>query len=157
MTIKSLSLLAATLWFSISPSVAQDFNFQEILPEHFDKANIIEEEDYNVWGTNILKGKDGKYHAIYSRWPKGRGHHGWVTHSEIAHAVSDKLTGPYVFKNLVLPARGKDFWDGDCTHNPTSWSTMESTIYTTWATAAAVIGTRLQTITCHRLSTKSGG
>ena len=48
----------------------------------------------------------------------GRGHHGWVTHSEIAHAVSDQLTGPYIFKNVVLAARGNQFWDGDCTHNP---------------------------------------
>ncbi|WP_297089700.1 hypothetical protein [uncultured Draconibacterium sp.] len=95
-----------------------DFDFAEMLPEKFDKANIIAEEDYNVWGTNILRGKDGKYHAIYSRWLKSRGHHGWVTHSEIAHAVSDHLTGPYKFKNLVLPPRGNEFWDGDCTHNP---------------------------------------
>lgn len=42
-----------------------------------------------------LKGKNGKYHAIYSLWLKSRGYHGWVTHSEVAHAVSDKLTGPY--------------------------------------------------------------
>ncbi|WP_282136774.1 family 43 glycosylhydrolase [Seonamhaeicola maritimus] len=96
----------------------EDFNFAELLPEKFDKANIIEEEDYNVWGTNILKGNDGKYHAIYSRWPKSRGHLGWVTHSEIAHAVSENLTGPYKFKNLVLPPRGNKYWDGDCTHNP---------------------------------------
>ena len=95
-----------------------DFNFAELLPEKFDKNNIIQEDDYNVWGTNILKGKDGKYHAIYSRWLKSRGHHGWVTHSEIAHAVSENLTGPYKFKNVVLPARGKKYWDSDCTHNP---------------------------------------
>ena len=94
------------------------FNFKASIPEKFDKANIISEENYNVWGTNILKGKDGKYHAIYSRWPKKRGHLGWVTHSEVAHAVSDKLTGPYKFRNLVLPPRGTDFWDGSCTHNP---------------------------------------
>ncbi|WP_282036422.1 family 43 glycosylhydrolase [Saccharicrinis aurantiacus] len=102
----------------ISAHAQEDFNFGELLPEKFDKANIIQEEDYNVWGTNILKGKDGKYHAIYSRWLKSRGHHGWVTHSEIAHAVSDNLTGPYKFKNLVLPPRGNQYWDGDCTHNP---------------------------------------
>lgn len=41
-----------------------DFDFKELLPEKFDKANIIQEEDYNVWGTNILKGKDGKYHEF---------------------------------------------------------------------------------------------
>lgn len=95
-----------------------EFNFEELLPEKLDKTHIISEEDYNVWGTNIIKGKDGKYHAIYSRWLKSRGHNGWVTHSEIAHAVSDNLTGPYEFKNLVLPPRGKEYWDGNCTHNP---------------------------------------
>ncbi|MDO6809672.1 glycoside hydrolase family protein [Zobellia galactanivorans] len=117
---KNLILLMILSSLSIISRAQQqpDFNFKELLPEKFDKSNIIQEEDYNVWGTNILKGKDGKYHAIYSRWPKSRGHNGWVTHSEIAHAVSDSLTGPYIFKNLVLPPRGNQFWDGDCTHNP---------------------------------------
>ncbi len=101
-----------------SSATGSDLNFQDLLPAKWDKSHIIEEKDYNVWGTNILKGKDGKYHAIYSRWPKSRGHHGWVTHSEIAHAVAEELTGPYKFKNVVLPARGKKYWDGDCTHNP---------------------------------------
>ncbi len=92
--------------------------FPLALPEAYDKANIIQENDYNVWGTNILKGHDGTYHAIYSRWPRTRGHLAWATHSEIAHAVSDSLIGPYVFRNRVLPARGRAYWDGDCTHNP---------------------------------------
>jgi len=111
--VTGLLVLIASLSFAQT-----NFNFAELLPGKFDKNNIIQEKDYNVLGTNILKGEDGKYHAIYSRWLKSRGHHGWVTHSEIAHAVSDKLTGPYTFKNVVLPARGGDFWDGDCTHNP---------------------------------------
>ena len=116
---KLIFMFPFLFFYSLTVGTAQtDFNFKELLPEKWDKANIIEEKDYNVWGTNILKGKDGKYHAIYSRWPKSRGHHGWVTHSEIAHAVSDQLMGPYKFKNLVLPARGKQYWDGDCTHNP---------------------------------------
>ncbi len=88
------------------------------IPEKFEKKHIFEEKDHNVWCNNILKGRDGKYHAIYSRWPKSRGHHGWVTHSEVGHAVSDQLTGPYQFRGLVLPPRGREFWDGDCTHNP---------------------------------------
>ena len=79
--------------FGFLAQAQKNLDFRDLLPERFDKANIIEEEDYNVWGTNILKGKDGKYHAIYSRWLKSRGHHGWVTHSEIAHAISDSLLG----------------------------------------------------------------
>jgi len=43
----------------------------------------------------------------------------WVTHSEIAHAVSDSPFGPFEFKNIVLPVRGKEYWDGLVTHNPT--------------------------------------
>ncbi len=97
---------------------AAELDFTQLLPETFAKANVIEYDDYNNWGTNIVKGKDGKYHAIYSRWPKSRGHMAWVTHSEVAHAVSDKLEGPYVFKDLALPPRGREFWDGDVTHNP---------------------------------------
>jgi len=99
-------------------TIQKEFDFAQLLPERFEKSNIISEENYNIWGTNIAKGKDGKYHAIYSRWPKSRGHLGWVTHCEIAHAISDNLTGPYIFKNLVLPPRGGNYWDGHCTHNP---------------------------------------
>lgn len=93
-------------------------NLHALLPRKLDKKNIFEEKDFSVWGTNLLRGKDEKYHLIYSRWPKSRGHLAWVTHSEIAHAVSDNLTGPYVFQNVVLPARGNKYWDGDMTHNP---------------------------------------
>ena len=118
MTTRKAPHLALALGTAITCASASELDFRELLPERFDKANIIQEAEYNVWGTNILRGKDEKYHAIYSRWPKSRGHLAWVTHSEIAHAVSDNLTGPYVFKNLVLPPRGKEFWDGDCTHNP---------------------------------------
>jgi hypothetical protein len=42
-----------------------------------------------------------------------------VTHSEIAHAVSDSPAGPFRHVSVVLPPRGKEFWDGLCTHNPT--------------------------------------
>ena len=101
-----------------SKSQAQQLDVAAMMPEKFDKENVISFDEYNNWGTNILKGKDGKYHAIYSRWRRSRGHMAWVTHSEVAHAVSDKLTGPYVFKNMALPARGREYWDGDVTHNP---------------------------------------
>lgn len=105
------------LYFSACTS-PKELDFTALLPNKFEKSHIIQDKDYNIWGTNILKGKDGKYHAIYSRWPKSRGHYGWVTHSEVAHAVADELSGPYHFKNLALPARGYNYWDGDCTHNP---------------------------------------
>lgn len=105
-------------YINIEDSITESFDFKNLLPEKFDRDNIIKEKNHYVWGTNIIKTEDGKYHAIYSRWPRRLGFQAWVTHSEIAHAVSDHLTGPYKFKNLILPARGNDYWDGHCTHNP---------------------------------------
>ncbi len=84
-----------------------------------DKENVLESPDYYTWGASPIKGNDGKYHLYYSRWKKQYGFLAWVTHSEIAHAVSDNPLGPYVFHDLALPARGASFWDGLNTHNPT--------------------------------------
>lgn len=75
--------------------------------------------DFNIWGASVVKGLDNKYHMYYSRWPKKLGHMAWVTHSEIAYAVSDKPEGPYKYVNIALPKREKEFWDGTTTHNPT--------------------------------------
>lgn len=75
--------------------------------------------DYNIWCGSGTKGDDGKYHIFYSRWPRKLGHLAWVTHSEVAHAVSDSPFGPWKHRDVALPARGTNFWDGSCTHNPT--------------------------------------
>lgn len=70
------------------------------------------------WGASLVKGDDGLYHMFYSRWKKELGW-AWVTHSEIAHAVSESPFGPFKHKDVTLPVRGPEFWDGLCTHNPT--------------------------------------
>jgi hypothetical protein len=75
--------------------------------------------DYYIWCGSAVRGDDGQYHLYYSRWPRKLGHYAWVTHSEIAHAVSSSPTGPFRHVNVVLKARGKEYWDGLCTHNPT--------------------------------------
>ena len=49
---------------------------------------------------------------------KNLGQNAWVSHSMIAHAVGDSPTGPFRFKNVILPPRGKEYWDGMVTHNP---------------------------------------
>ena len=67
----------------------------------------------------MVQDEAGKSHLFYSRWPRGLGHNAWVTHSEIAHAVADQPLGPYRHVDVALPARGKEMWDGLCTHNPT--------------------------------------
>ena len=52
---------------------------------------------------------------VFSRWPQALGHNAWVTHSEIAVAEGPSPFGPFTFKTVALPARGKRFWDGLCT------------------------------------------
>lgn len=76
------------------------------------------EPGYHVWCGSLVKGEDGKYYLFYSRWPQKEGFKGWVTHSEIAVAVSDRLAGPFTPVKVILGAREKGYWDSDVTHNP---------------------------------------
>lgn len=76
-------------------------------------------ENYWVWGSSVVKAEDGKYHMFASRWPKYLPFHpGWMIASEIVRAESLTPEGPYEFKEVVLPARGAQYWDGRSTHNP---------------------------------------
>lgn len=88
-------------------------NFKAITPD-----NIFKTEGYYNWGTSIIKGKDGTYHLFYSRWEKAYGFTGWLTHSEIAHATSKTLTGPWKFKETVLEGARNNRWDAITAHNP---------------------------------------
>jgi hypothetical protein len=74
--------------------------------------------DYWIWGSSVIKGEDGKYHMFASRWSRKIGFGNWVTNSEVVHAIADTPIGPYVFHDVVFPVRGKEYWDGMCTHNP---------------------------------------
>ncbi|MCP1312178.1 glycoside hydrolase family protein [Paenibacillus tyrfis] len=76
-------------------------------------------EGYWVWCGSVVQGEDGKYHMFASRWPKSLPMHpGWLLQSEVVRAVSDTPEGPYAFQEVVLPARGAQYWDGRSTHNP---------------------------------------
>lgn len=75
-------------------------------------------EGYWVWCGSVIKA-EGRYHMFASRWPKTQPMHpGWIFSSEIVRAVSDTPEGPYEFAEVVLPARGPEYWDGRMTHNP---------------------------------------
>jgi hypothetical protein len=74
---------------------------------------------YWVWCGSVIKGDDGRYHMFASRWPDDISFHpGWMTSSEVVRAVADRPEGPYTFAEVVLPARGAEYWDGRSTHNP---------------------------------------
>jgi hypothetical protein len=94
-------------------------NLSDMLQSVPSSAKFID-NDWFIWGGSLVKSEaDGLYHLYYSRWPKELGMRAWVSHSEIAHAVSDSPFGPFVFKDVALPFRGRDYWDGAVTHNPT--------------------------------------
>jgi hypothetical protein len=83
------------------------------------KTPAFESEGYWSWCGSAVKGYDGKYHIYVSRFPKSLPFHpGWMVASEVVHAVSDVPTGPYIFSDVALPARGAQYWDGRMTHNP---------------------------------------
>ena len=70
-----------------------------------DPKNGLEDEtmkQWAYWDGQIIKGPEGKYHIFASRWDQVRGHRGWWG-SLAVHAVSDKVTGPYVDKGLCWP------------------------------------------------------
>ncbi len=82
------------------------------------RESVFVSDELSIWGGSLMKGEDGLYHMFYSRWPKAPGWV-WVSHSEVAHAVSESPFGPFEHRDVALPVRGEEFWDGLCTHNPT--------------------------------------
>ena len=74
-------------------------------------------EGYYVWDCSVIK-SGGKYHMFCSRWKKEHTFGwNWLFNSEIVHCVADQPEGPYEFKNVVLPRRGRQYFDGMNTHN----------------------------------------
>ena len=82
------------------------------------EKSVFRNDSLSIWGGSMVKGEDGLYHMFYSRWPKNIGWE-WVNYSEVAHAVSESPFGPFEHKDVTLPDRGAEFWDGSTTHNPT--------------------------------------
>ncbi len=82
-------------------------------------GRILEDPDYNVWCCSPIQGPDGRVHVFYSRWPNAADHVGWLSVSEIAHAVADSPEGPFETTGTVLAGRGGDHWDACTIHNPT--------------------------------------
>ena len=73
-------------------------------------SNVFRSPEYFHWCSSILRGEDGTCHLFYSRWKRSLTFNAWLTHSEIAHAVSDSPDGPYTYVNTVLDFQ-KDFYE----------------------------------------------
>ena len=80
--------------------------------------NIFKTDGYYNWCSSVIKGENGKYHLFYSRWKKEYKFTGWLTHSEVAHAISDSPFGPWKYVETVLKGRRDAKWDAITAHNP---------------------------------------
>jgi hypothetical protein len=118
LAILTAPLLAPLAALRATDASALDYDFAAMIQPAPTTAKFID-PDYYIWCGTMVRGDDGKCHLLYSRWPRKLGHNAWVTHSEVAHAVGDTPLGPFTHKDVALPERGKEFWDGHCTHNPT--------------------------------------
>ena len=91
-------------------------------PEQFGygvgEASVAMQMDgYYVWDCSVI-GAGGKYHMFSSRWKEEYGFGwNWLFNAEIVRCVADRPEGPFRFANVVLPRRGRQYFDGMNTHN----------------------------------------
>ena len=104
-----------TLW----PDEQQEISISNKLGK-VREDNIFRDSTYFNWCNSIIKGDDGKYHLIYSRWKRDYKFCAWLTHSTIAHAVSDSPCGPFKYVNTLVDFEKKKYKAGDMitAHNP---------------------------------------
>lgn len=112
-----LALGIALFSTGVSQAPARDLDLSSMV-QPVPVSAVFRDPGFHIWDGSIIRDDAGKYHLFYSRWPEELGQNAWVSRSAIAHAVADSPVGPFRFKNVALPPRGKDFWDGMVTHNP---------------------------------------
>jgi predicted GH43/DUF377 family glycosyl hydrolase len=84
------------------------------------KGVILDDPEFNVWGSSPIWGEDNKVHVFSARIAKDPGFDFWWVTSQIAHYVSDNPEGPYEFKEVLLePGQSSPGdWDYGTHHNP---------------------------------------
>ena len=125
MNIKQIKYIILGWWGLLLISCAQQIQYVPgetcaiaDMVQPIPKQNVQIDPTWDIRCGSMVKGYDGKYHLYYSRWPRQTGHEAWISHSEVAYAVSDKPEGPYRFINVALASRGEKYWDGATSHNP---------------------------------------
>ncbi len=109
--------ILASNFLGFGQNKGDDLNLGEKL-QPISQENIFHSKEYYNWGGSIIKGEQGEYHLFYSRWERKHTFYGWLTHSEIAHAVSESPSGPWKYKETVLKGRDIPHWDAITAHNP---------------------------------------
>ena len=110
------ALVAAALSF---PAAASDESDIASWIRPVPSTAKMAEDGWYVWCGSLAKDDCGVYHLFYARWKKSLGFGSWMTSSEIAHATGPSPFGPWTHRDVALPPRGLEYWDGPCTHNPT--------------------------------------
>lgn len=76
-------------------------------------------ESLMIWCGSVIKGEDGRFHMFASCWDRDLGFGmNWLFNSQIVRASSDTPEGPFQLNEVVLPRRGREYFDGMNTHNP---------------------------------------
>lgn len=119
---RGLSTIALVLLLSHplcvkSQDTEEELNLNTLI-QPLTEDGIFRDSSYYNWGGSIIKDNDSLYHLFYSRWKRAYTFNGWLTSSEIAHAVSPNASGPWEYKETVLKGRGKEHWDAITSHNP---------------------------------------
>ncbi len=111
-------IFCCSLYSGMAQSEKPDTLFFKDRLQEISEDNIFKTEGYFNWGASIIKGEDGKYHLFYSRWKKELKFTAWLTHSEVAHAVSKYPAGPWEYIETALTSHGPGHWDAITAHNP---------------------------------------
>ncbi len=100
----------------MTASDSPSFKSAEYLP--WNPHTGLSQPDYWTWCPSIIQADDGSWRMFASRWPATVPFHpGWLVHSEIIMAQATTAAGPYHFREVILPSRGAEWWDGRMTHN----------------------------------------
>ncbi len=99
---------------------------KQLVLSQSNQDGIFTQENWYIWGADVIKVADS-YYMFYSRWPKETGMAGWLTHSEIALAISNNAAGPFRFQQTVFTGADdaltkhsdkRDSWDSGMVHSP---------------------------------------
>src|SRR5512142_2866703 len=64
----------------------QPLDFQRMM-QPVPETAAFRDPGYYVWCGTMIEDKIGIYHLYYSRWKNSAGPNGWLTSSEVAHAI----------------------------------------------------------------------
>lgn len=81
-------------------------------------SHVFAYPDWYAWCPSLIRDAQGHYQLFHSRWPKAKGWGGWLTHSEICRAVSERPEGPYVPRGVAIPTEGEGRGRWFDAHNP---------------------------------------